>query len=55
MPPGDIRFLAGWRNGRAAATRSVLRALAHPDYAAEPDQQPPRSPMTWRCCSWTSR
>lgn len=34
----DIRFLAGWRNGRAAATRSVARAIAHPDYLAEPDR-----------------
>lgn len=28
----DFRFLAGWRNGRAAAYRSVKRAVAHPDY-----------------------
>lgn len=27
-----IQFLAGWRNGRAAAYRGVRRALAHPDY-----------------------
>ncbi|WP_370693028.1 serine protease [Pseudotabrizicola sp.] len=27
-----IRFLAGWRNGRAAAYRGVRRALAHPEY-----------------------
>ena len=28
----DIRFLAGWRNGRAAAYRGVSKALAHPEY-----------------------
>lgn len=28
----SIRFLAGWRNGRAAAYRNVERALAHPAY-----------------------
>ena len=28
----EIEFLAGWRNGRAAAYRLVKRALAHPDY-----------------------
>ncbi len=30
--PGDITFLAGWRNGRAAAYRGVKRAIAHPEY-----------------------
>jgi V8-like Glu-specific endopeptidase len=35
---GDIRFLAGWRNGRATATRSVARAIAHPDYLTETDR-----------------
>lgn len=29
---GDMRFLAGWRNGRAEAYRNVARAMAHPDY-----------------------
>ncbi|RHZ94981.1 S1 family peptidase [Cereibacter sphaeroides] len=29
---GALEFLAGWRNGRAAAYRRVRRALAHPDY-----------------------
>ena len=29
---GDIEFLAGWRNGRAIAYRSVRLAVAHPDY-----------------------
>jgi protease YdgD len=28
----DIEFLAGWRNGRAAAYRGVKRAVAHPEY-----------------------
>jgi len=33
--PVDFEFLAGWRNGRAAAYRKVLRAVAHPDYIYE--------------------
>lgn len=28
----QIQFLAGWRNGRAAAYRGVARAVVHPDY-----------------------
>jgi V8-like Glu-specific endopeptidase len=32
---GDFTFLAGWRNGRAAAYRKVRRVLAHPDYVYE--------------------
>ena len=28
----DIEFLAGWRNGRAAAYRGIKRAVAHPEY-----------------------
>jgi V8-like Glu-specific endopeptidase len=36
--PGDIQFLAGWRNGRAAAYRGVRLAMAHPDYLAETDR-----------------
>lgn len=28
-----VTFLAGWRNGRASAYRSVRRAVVHPDYA----------------------
>ncbi len=28
----DMQFLAGWRNGRAAAYRGVRQALAHPEY-----------------------
>ena len=31
----DLTFLAGWRNGRAAAYRGVKRAMAHPDYIYE--------------------
>lgn len=27
-----VEFLAGWRNGRAAAYRNVRRAIVHPDY-----------------------
>nr|WP_232796422.1 trypsin-like serine protease [Roseovarius salinarum] len=30
---GRIEFLAGWRNGRAAAYRVVRRAVVHPGYA----------------------
>lgn len=32
VDPAEIQFLAGWRNGRAAAYRGVRRAVAHPDY-----------------------
>ncbi|MGB8811690.1 MAG: trypsin-like peptidase domain-containing protein [Paracoccaceae bacterium] len=32
IDPTEIEFLAGWRNGRAAAYRGVRRALAHPDF-----------------------
>ena len=32
IDPRDIRFLAGWRNGRAAAYRGVRRAVVHPEY-----------------------
>lgn len=30
--PHEIEFLAGWRNGRAAAYRGVSRVIAHPDF-----------------------
>jgi V8-like Glu-specific endopeptidase len=33
IPPETITFLAGWRNGRAAAYRGVRRIITHPDYA----------------------
>lgn len=32
IDPATIEFLAGWRNGRAAAYRGVTKALAHPEY-----------------------
>ncbi|MDQ1848846.1 trypsin-like peptidase domain-containing protein [Gemmobacter fulvus] len=32
IDPTEIEFLAGWRNGRAAAYRHVKRAVAHPDF-----------------------
>jgi protease YdgD len=37
MNPTDIKFLAGWRNGRAAAYRGVKQAVAHPDYVYRED------------------
>lgn len=33
--PSEFEFLAGWRNGRAAAYRQVKRVVAHPDYIYE--------------------
>jgi len=33
IAPERIRFLAGWRNGRAAAYREARRAVPHPLYA----------------------
>lgn len=33
VPVDDIQFLAGWRNGRAAAYRRIRRAVPHPDYS----------------------
>lgn len=35
---GEMRFLAGWRNGRAEAYRNVSRAVAHPDYVLGPQE-----------------
>lgn len=35
---GDMRFLAGWRNGRAEAYRNIARAVAHPDYVLGPQE-----------------
>ena len=32
VDPGTLEFLAGWRNGRAAAYRGIKRAVVHPDY-----------------------
>jgi protease YdgD len=36
----QIEFLAGWRDGRAAAYRSVRRAIVHPDYTLGGDVSP---------------
>jgi V8-like Glu-specific endopeptidase len=35
LDPSKIEFLAGWRNGRAAAYRFIRRAVTHPDYSHE--------------------
>lgn len=35
MEPSDIVFHAGWRNGRAAASRRVSRVVVHPSYTYE--------------------
>ncbi|MDA8585638.1 S1 family peptidase [Rhodobacteraceae bacterium] len=32
VDPTTVEFLAGWRNGRASATRKVRSAVVHPDY-----------------------
>jgi V8-like Glu-specific endopeptidase len=32
VPVEEIQFLAGWRNGRAAAYRLVRRAIPHPEF-----------------------
>lgn len=32
---GDVRFLAGWRNGRAIADRGIRSSAVHPDYVYE--------------------
>jgi V8-like Glu-specific endopeptidase len=37
--PGQIEFLAGWRNGRAVAYRNARRAVAHPDYSFDGSQK----------------
>lgn len=37
-PDASIRFLAGWRDGRALAERSVRRAILHPDYVHAPEE-----------------
>lgn len=33
ISPRDLQFMAGFRNGRASAYRSVRRAVTHPEYA----------------------
>lgn len=35
----SLEFLAGWRNGRAAAYRKVRRAIAHPDFIYSGDEK----------------
>ena len=35
----DIEFLAGWRNGRAAAYRGVSRVVTHPDFTYSADDR----------------
>ena len=37
--PGDIEFLAGWRDGRASAYRGVRQVVVHPDYVYRGDVQ----------------
>ena len=36
IDPGQVQFHAGWRNGRATATRKIRRAVVHPDYVFAP-------------------
>lgn len=35
----ELEFLAGWRNGRAAAYRGVRRAVPHPDFVYSGDEK----------------
>lgn len=35
----EIEFLAGWRNGRAAAYRGIARVVAHPDFTYSADDR----------------
>jgi V8-like Glu-specific endopeptidase len=42
VPIGELVFLAGWRNGRAEAYRSVRRIVAHPEYQYEVSGGPSR-------------
>lgn len=37
MAPEELTFLAGWRDGRAAAHRGVRRAIPHPDFNPRDD------------------
>ncbi|MDK3075194.1 trypsin-like serine protease [Sedimentitalea sp. JM2-8] len=37
IDPETVQFLAGWRNGRASAYRTVRRAVVHPDYVFDQD------------------
>ena len=36
IPASEIRFLAGWRNGRAEAYRAITKAMTYPDYIYRP-------------------
>jgi V8-like Glu-specific endopeptidase len=36
--PSDLTFLAGWRDGRAEASREVAMILPHPDYRPDLDE-----------------
>lgn len=38
----EIEFLAGWRNGRASAYRTIRRAVVHPSYVFEASPSPDR-------------
>lgn len=42
VPPEDIQFLAGWRNGRASAYRGVRRVVVHPEFAFKADDRAAR-------------
>ena len=42
VDPGEIEFLAGWRNGRASAYRWIRRAVIHPDYVYDGTVGPDR-------------
>ncbi|CUH79346.1 Trypsin [Tropicibacter naphthalenivorans] len=42
VPVTEIQFLAGWRNGRAAAYRRVRKAVSHPDYDFQGEIGPAR-------------
>ena len=42
LAPEDIQFLAGWRNGRAAAYRRVRRVVTHPGYVFGGEAGPER-------------
>ena len=42
LDAGNVEFLAGWRNGRASAYRTVRRAVVHPDYVYETTPSPER-------------
>lgn len=42
VAPDKIEFLAGWRNGRAAAYRQVRQSVVHPDYVFSAEISPER-------------